>query len=91
MSPRWLVGLSVIILVGMWCERFLLVAPSIWKGEEMPLGLIELSITAGFVGMIGLTAMVFLMKVPFLPVSDPLFQEETVKLVDELKKEEGAA
>ena len=91
MSPRWLVGLSVIILIGMWCERFLLVAPSIWKSEEMPLGLIELSITAGFVGTIGLTAMVFLMKVPFLPVSDPLFQEETMTLVDELKKEEGAA
>ena len=91
MSPRWLAGLSVIILIGMWCERFLLVAPSIWKSEEMPLGLIELSITAGFVGTIGLTAMVFLMKVPFLPVSDPLFQEETMTLVDELKKEEGAA
>lgn len=90
MSPRWLMGLSVVILVGMWCERFLLVAPSIWKSEEMPLGLIELSITAGFLGAMGLTAMVFLMKVPFLPVSDPLFQEEAARLVDEMKQEADA-
>lgn len=91
MSPRWLIGLSVIILIGMWLERFMLVAPSIWKGTKMPLGLIELSITAGFLGAAGLTAMVFLMKVPFLPVSDPFFQEETAKLVDDVKMEEGAA
>jgi Ni/Fe-hydrogenase subunit HybB-like protein len=91
MSPRWLMGLTVIVLIGMWFERFLLVAPSIWKSEKMPLGLIELSITAGFLGAAGLTAMSFLKKVPFLPVSDPLFQEETARLVDELKKEEDAS
>jgi Ni/Fe-hydrogenase subunit HybB-like protein len=90
-SPRWLMGLSAIILIGMWFERFLLIAPSIWRSEKMPLGLIELAITAGFLGAAGLTAMLFLKKVPFLPVSDPLFLEETARLVDELKKEEGRA
>ena len=90
-SPRWLMGLGLIILIGMWFERLLLVAPSIWKGEKMPLGLIELSITAGFLGAVGLTATLFLKKVPFLPVSDPLFQEETARLLNELKKEEGTA
>jgi hypothetical protein len=90
MSSRWLIGLSVIILIGMWLERFMLVAPSIWKGGKLPLGLIELSITSGFVGAAGLTAIVFLMKVPFLPVSDPLFQEEMAKRVDDVKREEGA-
>ena len=29
---------SGIILIGMWLERFLLVAPSLWKGRELPLG-----------------------------------------------------
>lgn len=75
-SPRWLLGISTLILIGMWLERFFLVAPSIWRGEEMPLGLIELSVTAGFLGTVGLTAISFLRKFPLLPFSDPLFQEE---------------
>ena len=35
--------------------------------------------------------MSFLKKVPFLPVSDTLYQEETARLADELKKEEDAS
>ncbi len=65
--------LSGVILVGMWLERFILVAPSIWKGEGIPLGLLEVLITAGFFGIMGLCIIFFLRRVPLLPISDPLF------------------
>ena len=91
MSPGWLTGMSIIVLIGMWLERFFLVAPSIWKGEEMPLGLIEFSITGGFLGAVGLTSILFLKAFPLLPVSDPLFQEEMKKVLAELKEEQGAS
>ena len=67
--------LSVIILAGMWAERFILVAPSIWRGEEIPLGLLEVLITAGFLGIVGLSVILFLRRVPLLPLSDPLFHK----------------
>ncbi len=70
-----MIGLTLLILVGMWLERFILVAPSIWKGEGIPLGPLEVLITAGFLGLMGLSFTLFLRRVPLIPVSDPLFQE----------------
>ncbi len=67
--------LSGIILIGMWLERFLLVAPSLWKGKELPLGLSELLISLGFLGLMGFSILWFLGRFPLLPVSDPLFLE----------------
>jgi hypothetical protein len=75
MKPLPMMILSGIILTGMWAERFTLVAPSIWKGGELPLGLLEVLITAGFLGLVGLSVIVFLVRVPFLPLSDPLFHK----------------
>ncbi|MBI5603442.1 MAG: polysulfide reductase NrfD [Deltaproteobacteria bacterium] len=67
--------LSGIILIGMWLERFLLVAPSLWKGKELPLGLSELLISLGFLGLMGFSILWFLGRFPLLPVSDPLFEK----------------
>jgi len=67
--------LSGIILAGMWVERFLLIAPSIWEGEGIPLGFLEILITGGFVGIMGLGMILFLERVPLLPISDPLFRK----------------
>ena len=74
-QPKPMMALSALILVGMWLERFLLIAPSLWKGQEIPLGLSELLITAGFLGAMALTVIFFLNKFPLLPLSDPLFCE----------------
>jgi Ni/Fe-hydrogenase subunit HybB-like protein len=73
MNPRAMLILSVVLLGGMWLEKFLLVAPSLWKGETLPLGLMEVAVTAGFAGGMGLCVETFLRRVPALPVSDPLF------------------
>jgi len=91
MSAGGLMGISMIVLIGMWLERFFLVAPSVWRATELPLGLIELCITAGFLGAVGLTLTLFLKTFPLLPVSDPLFQEEMKKILAEPRKEQEAA
>jgi hypothetical protein len=75
MAPLPMMIVSGIILAGMWVERFLLVAPSIWEGEGIPLGFLEILITGGFAGIMGLGMILFLERVPFLPVSDPLFRK----------------
>ena len=75
MAPLPMMILSGIILAGMWVERFLLIAPSLWEGEEIPLGFLEILITGGFVGIMGLGIILFLERVPLLPISDPLFRK----------------
>ena len=75
MKPVAMMMISGIILVGMWLERFILVAPSTWKGKELPLGLMEVLITAGFFGIMALSLIIFLGRVPLLPISDPLFRK----------------
>jgi hypothetical protein len=75
MKPVLMMAVGVVIMVGMWLERFLLVVPSIWKEGNMPLGLMEVLITTGFFGLVGLCILLFLQRVPVLPVGDPLFRE----------------
>jgi hypothetical protein len=75
MKPLPMMILSGIILAGMWLERFILVAPSIWKGQGVPIGLLEVLITGGFFGIMGLSIIIFLRRVPLLPISDPLFRK----------------
>jgi hypothetical protein len=67
--------LSVMILAGMWLERFILVVPSVWKQGNIPIGLLEVLITAGFVGLVALCLTLFLRRVPIVPISDPLFRQ----------------
>jgi Ni/Fe-hydrogenase subunit HybB-like protein len=61
-------GLS---LAGMWLERFLLVAPSLSRGGDLPLGLPELLITAGFFGLLALSLLVFLRRFEPRPGPSP--------------------
>ncbi len=74
-KPVLMMAVGVAIMVGMWLERFLLVIPSLWKEGNVPLGLTEVLITTGFFGLVGLCILLFLQRVPVLPVGDPLFRE----------------
>ena len=70
----WVPGLTAVaavVFAGMWLERFLLVAPSLWHGEGVPLGLLELLVTAGVLGLFVVCYTTFLDRFPTLPVSDP--------------------
>jgi hypothetical protein len=70
-----MIFLSIVILAGMWSERFILVVPSLWKHSGIPLGVTEALVTAGYLGIVGLCVTGFLARVPSTPVSDPLFTE----------------
>lgn len=71
-----MVIITIMILTGMWMERFLLIVPSLWKDNPgIPFGILEFLISAGFLGLVWLSITVFLSRVPILPVSDPLFHK----------------
>jgi hypothetical protein len=74
-KPVAVLSVSIVILAGMWLERYILVVPSLWKRGPAPLGWIELSITAGFLGLMAFCVLVFLKSCPLLPLSDPLLQK----------------
>jgi hypothetical protein len=65
--------ISILILAGMWLERFILVAPSLWKQQGIPLGIPELAISGGFLGMMAWSIILFFQKVPLVPLSAPPF------------------
>ena len=70
----WVPGLTTVaavVFAGMWLERFVLVVPSLWHGEGVPLGLPELLVTAGVASLFVLSYAAFLDLFPVLPVSDP--------------------
>jgi Ni/Fe-hydrogenase subunit HybB-like protein len=80
-SPRVLFGLSLVVLVGMWCERFSLIVapllrdhlPAAW-GSYSP-SIVDIGILAGTFGLFALLFLVFLRMLPFLPVSEMRAEE----------------
>jgi hypothetical protein len=71
-EPRRLAMVAGVSLLGMWLERFILVGPSLWHGEGLPLGIVEILMTAGVGASFVLCYSAFLQRVPVLPISDPL-------------------
>lgn len=68
---RGLTTIALFVLVGMWLERFILVAPSLWHESGIPFGLTEVLITAGVFSLFAWCYGTFLRAFPVLPVSDP--------------------
>ena len=68
---RGLTAIAGVVLIGMWLERFILVSPSIWHADGLPLGVLELLITAGVGGLFVWCYTTFLVMFPVLPISDP--------------------
>lgn len=60
-----------ILAVGIWLERFLVNMPGIWKEDTLPLGVLELGMTMGFLGMFTYIVISFLTSAPSLPFTDP--------------------
>lgn len=79
-KPGMLGALALLILVAMWFERVLLVAPSTSSPEGFVLGFAELGTAMGFLCLVGLLINRFLSKVPWLPVGDPLFRAASAPL-----------
>jgi len=70
-----MIFITIMILAGMWMERFLLIVPSLWDRPGIPFGLLEVLVSAGFFGLVWLCITAFLSRVPVMPVSDPLFHK----------------
>jgi len=69
--PKRLFVVALIILGGMWFERFLMIVPSLWKEGTFPFGWMEGLVTLGFLGAVMLAFFVFMRYFPILPISDP--------------------
>jgi hypothetical protein len=86
MKPALMAGISVWILIGIWLEKFLLVTPSMVKSKSLPLGIFEVLITIGWLGLFAFCVCSFLQRYPVLAVSDPKLavalepEEEKVRL-----------
>jgi hypothetical protein len=74
-SPLWLGLFSLCVLAGMWLERHLLVMPSLHP-ESVWIGLPEVGVTLGFLGLFGWTVQGFLTKYPAVKVTDALVAAE---------------
>ena len=70
MNAKGLMTVSVVALIGMWLERFILVVPSLWQGPGIPIGIVEVLITAGVLGLFAFCYTEFLKTFPVLPFSD---------------------
>jgi hypothetical protein len=73
-TPKALSAVAIIILAGMWLEKYVLVMPQLTPGSIPVLtdGLYEIGIFLGFLGLYGLSIQGFMKKYPFIPVSHPL-------------------
>ncbi len=63
-TPAVLAVVSLIIVVGMWLERYILVVPSIWHEHSLPLGWIELGVLVGFFALFTLAFLTFMRAFP---------------------------
>ena len=72
---RGLTAIALVVIVGLWLERFLLVSPSLWHGAGVPLGIIEILITAGVLGLFVVCYTSFLRTFPVLAISDPRLEK----------------
>jgi uncharacterized membrane protein YhdT len=63
-----------ILAVGIWLERFMVNMPSIWMHDTLPLGLPEIGMTVGFLGLFLFVVIGFITAVPPLTFTDPYMQ-----------------
>lgn len=72
MNSRWLAFVGLIILVGFWVERWNMVAPSLWQREGIPLGIPEVMISLGFLGLFALPYAAYITTFPKVPLREAI-------------------
>lgn len=65
--PGVLAAVSGVVVIGHLLERFLITVPSVWHGQNLPLGLPEIGIALGFAGLFFGSIAWFLGTFPVLP------------------------
>jgi hypothetical protein len=87
--PWWLGGVSLVALVGLWLERFILVAPSLHVEGTPTLTFWEPVIGLGFLGMFAWAVRWFLATFPVVQIWQPPVEPEMVEA--EVKREGAPA
>jgi hypothetical protein len=75
--PAVLAFFAMLILIGHWLERFIITVPSIWEGEGLPLGIPEIGIGLGFLGLFSASYLWFVSTFPMLPSPAALAAQES--------------
>jgi hypothetical protein len=70
-SPLWLALFTLNIMIGIWLERHLLIMPSLHPASVW-IGLPEIGVTIGFLGVFAFAVQGFLSKYPAVKVTDAL-------------------
>ncbi len=70
-NPMLLSSFAVIAMVGIWVERHVLVMPSL-NADQVWVGLPEVGVTIGFLGLFGFAVQRFMAKYPMVRVVDVL-------------------
>jgi hypothetical protein len=75
-NPRVLKVICLLILAGRALDLYVLIMPALWPRPQ--LGIFELGIFAGYVGLIYLLFTRSLSKAPLIPVSDPVLAADHI-------------
>ncbi len=70
-TPRSLVAVAIVIAIGVFLERFILIMPAVWFKNDLPIGLVEIGLVIGFVSAFLTVVLNVLARVPAVPISDP--------------------
>lgn len=69
-NPATLRMFAIIVLAGLWLERFVTIVPSI-SPNTVPFGITEMATALGFFGLFSVCYLWYLNTFPVLPVADP--------------------
>lgn len=75
-TPKAYGVVAVLILIGMWIEKYVLVMPQLYP-SAVPFGFTDVGLFLGFLGAYVLSVQSFLAKYPYIPVSHPLTRGNT--------------
>jgi hypothetical protein len=73
-SPKILIAMSTLLLVGHWLDLYILVMPTFRKDPGF--GPLEIAITAGYAALIFLLFGLALGRAPMVPLNDPILAYE---------------
>jgi hypothetical protein len=71
-SAAPMIAFAGIVLTAMWGLRYFEIVPAVSGNAGIPLGAIEILVTLGFLGLLGLTFVAFMYRVPPVAVRDPI-------------------
>jgi hypothetical protein len=66
-KPHFLLPVAGLVFVGMWLERYLLVVPTLWHGDDPPLGFPEFVVSLAFLSGFILLYVAFIERFPIFP------------------------